>query len=621
MSQMQPQPAPSAGGANRKTSGLAVASLVLGIAGFFTLGLGGIVGLVLGCVGLSGIRRSEGRLTGRGLAIAGIATSGASIFVGLLSAAVIAAFYVYLTASTARPGVVEPQRRVPDSGAVQGSKASDQAASLPAESAGRKEALEAYNRGLIAAEAEAWEVAIVCFIEAQEKAPREPRILRSLGLAHARLDHLAAVPWLEAYLALAPQAPDAKAVRGEIGRLETAALDSTEWIRSAALGAAKKIRDDEARKELLSRLEVDQAAAENDEEGVETGTAAPDAVAAWLGLARRMSVQDPDKPNPCNDLKGALESANSETKLDGIAGRLSDTANDLALALGRIRRLEKRFSPDGPSVIQAALEARKALVDNATAPGKTARSLTGPEGDGGRELTLDLGHGVSMKLVRIPAGKLMMGSPEAEEGRDDDEDQHEVTISKPFYMGVTAVTQAQYAAVMGENPSEFKGEANPVESVSWDEAVEFCKKLSEKTGRMVRLPTEAEWEYACRAATKTAYPFGGDDADLENYAWYDGNSDGATHPVGQKKPNAWDLYDMHGNVWEWCADWYEDYPDGAATDPQGPESGTDRVRRGGSWEDSPDHCRSAYRDFADPDGDDSSSGFRVVVPSAGAGLP
>jgi formylglycine-generating enzyme required for sulfatase activity len=150
-------------------------------------------------------------------------------------------------------------------------------------------------------------------------------------------------------------------------------------------------------------------------------------------------------------------------------------------------------------------------------------------------------------------------------------------------MGVTEVTQAQYEAVMGTNPSYFKGQTNPVENAFWEDATEFCKKLSEKTRQTVRLPTEAEWEYACRAGTQTAFSFGDDPSALGDYAWHAGNSGERSHPVGQKKPNAWGLYDMHGNIWEWCADRYGKYPKGFATDPSGPTTGDTRVSRGGSW--------------------------------------
>ena len=225
-------------------------------------------------------------------------------------------------------------------------------------------------------------------------------------------------------------------------------------------------------------------------------------------------------------------------------------------------------------------------------------------------MTMDLGNGVTMKLVLIPAGKFMMG-----EGND----KHEVAISNPFYVGVTEVTQAQYEAVMGTNPSKFNGATNPVEEVSWNDATEFCKKLSEKTRQAVRLPTEAEWEYACRAGTATAFSFGDADSALGDYAWYKANSGsktrplGQTQPVGQKKPNAWGLYDMHGNVWERCADWRGDYPNGAVTDPQGPASGTYRVLRSGSWSSNPDFCCSASRSSLPPDYRNGNVGFRVVM--------
>jgi formylglycine-generating enzyme required for sulfatase activity len=217
-----------------------------------------------------------------------------------------------------------------------------------------------------------------------------------------------------------------------------------------------------------------------------------------------------------------------------------------------------------------------------------------------KELTLDLGNNVSMKLLLIPAGKSMMGSPDGEkDGLTDERPQHEVTISKPFYLGVYEVTQEQYEQIMGKNPSEFKGAKYPVEAVIWEDAVEFCKKLSAKTGKTVSLPTEAQWEYACRAGTKTRFGFGDKDEDLGDYAWWgydNGNSEKQTHPVGQKKPNAWGLYDMHGNVWEWCSDWYADsYANAKKQDPTGPDSGELRVLRGGSWFSFPQHCRSASR--------------------------
>jgi len=235
-----------------------------------------------------------------------------------------------------------------------------------------------------------------------------------------------------------------------------------------------------------------------------------------------------------------------------------------------------------------------------------------------------------MKLVLIPKGTFVMGSPESEEGRQKDETQHEVTISKDYYLGVTEVTQGQYQKVMGKNPSYFKkriiresdSSMYPVEAVSWEDAVEFCKKLSElpkeKAGRVYRLPTEAEWEYACRSGSKSAYSFGESSKSLGDYAWFDENSRHQTHPVGQKKPNAWGLYDMHGNVIEWCSDyWYGEYPKGAVSDPSGPRGGSYRVIRGGSGNYTAAFCRSAVRSGLVPSFRDSGLGFRVALSPSG----
>ncbi|MFM7738591.1 MAG: formylglycine-generating enzyme family protein, partial [Planctomycetota bacterium] len=214
-------------------------------------------------------------------------------------------------------------------------------------------------------------------------------------------------------------------------------------------------------------------------------------------------------------------------------------------------------------------------------------------------------NSIGMKLVLIPKGTFMMGSPESEEGRNEGEVQHEVTLTKDFFLGVTEVTQAQYQKVMGENPSYFQGgkvqgdsSNHPVEKVLWEDAVEFCKKLSDLpeekgAGRVYRLPTEAEWEYACRAGTKSAYSFGDKRDSLDDYAWHYKKVDDKTHPVGQKKPNAWGLYDMHGNVWEFCSDRYGDYPKSAVSDPVGTGKGSNRVDRGGSWYFGAASCRSA----------------------------
>ena len=252
-------------------------------------------------------------------------------------------------------------------------------------------------------------------------------------------------------------------------------------------------------------------------------------------------------------------------------------------------------------------------AENAEAGAPKTKPGSEPNVPGGMEVTNSIG----MKLRLIPAGEFMMGSPGTESDRDDDETQHRVSITKPFYLGVTEVTQEQYQKVMGTNPSQFKGPQNPVEKVSWADAVEFCRKLSampaEKTaGHVYRLPTEAEWEYACRSGTTTAYGFGDDASRLGDYGWFRSNSDSKTHPVGEKKPNAWGLYDMHGNVWEWCQDWYGDYPSGSATDPTGATSGSIRVIRGGSWGNDARFCRSASRGRSTPGSRRHYLGFRVL---------
>ena len=225
---------------------------------------------------------------------------------------------------------------------------------------------------------------------------------------------------------------------------------------------------------------------------------------------------------------------------------------------------------------------------------------------------------IGMQFKLIPAGKFIMGDVRGEDGWTP----YEVTLTKPFKMGVHEVTQAQYEQVMGVNPSHFKGANKPVEMVSWEDAVEFCRRLRElpaekEAGNVYRLPTEAEWECASRAGTTTKYSFGDYDSKLGDYAWYYDNSDRKTHSVGGKKPNAWGLCDMHGTVLEWCQDWYGDYPSGSVTDPSGAKSGSDRVFRGGSWSMTPEHCRSATRFGGFPWYRNGYLGFRVCLSPSG----
>lgn len=224
-------------------------------------------------------------------------------------------------------------------------------------------------------------------------------------------------------------------------------------------------------------------------------------------------------------------------------------------------------------------------------------------------------NSIGMKLRLVPPGTFMMGS---EDGEEDERPEHQVELKEPFYAGIYEVTQTQFLKVTGANPSKFKGVSNPVESVTWNEAVEFCRLLSslpkeKAAGRNYRLPTEAQWEYACRAGTTTRYNFGDDERQLDVYAWYGLNSNRTTHPVGEKLPNTFGLYDVHGNVWEWCHDWYADYPSGSATNPTGPSSGSRRVYRGSSWDGDPKDCNSwNRREFRAIDGNEYL-GFRVVA--------
>jgi formylglycine-generating enzyme required for sulfatase activity len=217
-------------------------------------------------------------------------------------------------------------------------------------------------------------------------------------------------------------------------------------------------------------------------------------------------------------------------------------------------------------------------------------------------------------MIAIPAGSFMMGS---NDGYDDEKPIHKVNL-KAFHIGKYAVTQAQYKAVMGKNPSGFSNNSNhPVEKVSWFDAEEYCKKLSELTGRRYKLPSEAQWEYCCRAGSTTKWCFGDNEKRRGEYAWYDSNSNSQTHEVGQKKPNEWGIYDMHGNVWEWCEDyWVNNYKntptDGTANILQNAESQARRVLRGGSWLNYSAFCRSANRLNVNPGNDYNDYGFRVV---------
>ena len=218
-------------------------------------------------------------------------------------------------------------------------------------------------------------------------------------------------------------------------------------------------------------------------------------------------------------------------------------------------------------------------------------------------------NSVGMKLAYVPAGEFDMGSAADEKGHEEDEARHRVKLTKAFRIGVTEVTQGQWKAVMGQRRGKFEGDDLPVEDVSWTDAKAFCEKLSKAEGKTYRLPTEAEWEDACRAGATGR--FAGEK--LADLAWFDDNADGKTHPVATKKPNAWGLYDMHGNVAEWCADAYApDYPSGTVVDPAGPAEGKGRVVRGGSFASLERGCRSASRSSTPAAYQMKTVGLRVV---------
>jgi formylglycine-generating enzyme required for sulfatase activity len=226
-------------------------------------------------------------------------------------------------------------------------------------------------------------------------------------------------------------------------------------------------------------------------------------------------------------------------------------------------------------------------------------------------------NSIGMEFVLIPAGSFTMGADKnVENALNNETPPHRVTISKPFYLGKFEVTQAQWTALMENNLSTFKGRSNPVEEVSWDDIQVFIQRLNRKEGhRRYRLPTEAEWEYAARAGTTSAFSFDDDEGNIGQYAWWSGNSGAMTHSVGQKRPNAWGLYDMHGNVWEWVQDWYDEhyYSQSPSVDPHGPSSGQHRVHRGGSWIDTAGVCRSASRHHYFSNFRDRDIGFRLAI--------
>ena len=309
-----------------------------------------------------------------------------------------------------------------------------------------------------------------------------------------------------------------------------------------------------------------------------------------------------------------------------LKGRIKIVAKQIRNSIEERKKLEEELEKERAAIRAIELEKQNAII-RAQLEAGTRKVWTV--------------NGVEFAFRWCPPGTFMMGSPTSEDGRYDNETQHQATLTKGFWMMETEVTQKQWKAVMGNNPSKFKGDDLPVEQVSWNDCQDFCRKCAQR-GLPLQLPTEAQWEYACRAGSTTALPNGNirilgknNAPALDPIAWYGGNSSQGfvgqsdynssawsetqyrggpcgTHPVGKKNPNNWGLYDMHGNVWEWCQDWFGDYPIGSVTDPVGPSSGSRRVIRGGNWVDMPRRCRSAYRLDVEPDDRNGGLGFRVV---------
>jgi formylglycine-generating enzyme required for sulfatase activity len=228
------------------------------------------------------------------------------------------------------------------------------------------------------------------------------------------------------------------------------------------------------------------------------------------------------------------------------------------------------------------------------------------------------GH-VRQRMRWIKPGEFMMGSPEGEGGRENESPQHPVTLTQGYWLADSQVTQELWTSIAGKNPSRFLGDTNPVEQISWSECQKWLPNVLEKVPTLqLALPTEAQWEYACRAGSTTAYCFGDDPKELTKYGWFNENTEGETHPVKQLQPNGWGLYDMHGNVWEWCSDWYGDYAASTESDPTGPPEGPARVLRGGSWDSPARYLRSACRSWPGPGLRKGDLGFRLLSSALGA---
>jgi formylglycine-generating enzyme required for sulfatase activity len=390
-------------------------------------------------------------------------------------------------------------------------------------------------------------------------------------------------------------------------------LKSLEALRAKVQGDG----DLEKTKAVMAEIEKFQK-----DKNVAADSTVPEIRKLQAAAAKQMSDMEMDKARKVTTLATQYDAALERLQKELTKAGKLDEATAIQEERNKVKNSDYLLSA---SRVAATMPGKESTTDTAEKPSKKPVTALLD-----RTIELNLGKGVKMKLTLIQAGKFIMGSPEAEAGRSPHEGpQREVTISKPFYMGVCEVRQDEYETVMNNNPSEFKGKKLPVEMVTWDDALAFCKMVSTASGKNVRLPTEAEWEYACRAGTRSRFSYGDKDEDFCKYGNYcdrsctasrewrdEKHSDGfdKTAPVGSFKPNAWGLYDMHGNIWEWCSDrMSESYEGLSSLDPQGIDSGNVRVVRGGGWGGPPAHLRSAKRMGLAPGVKHPSGGFRVVV--------
>jgi formylglycine-generating enzyme required for sulfatase activity len=335
---------------------------------------------------------------------------------------------------------------------------------------------------------------------------------------------------------------------------------------------------------------------------------------------KKLNLTVPDLADPANvQLLGRALNIQAMAK-----GTIGDLGDSVELNVRLVRAAENAGQVIAVAQVAVKKDAQIAkLLGQILAP-TAGTTGAGPAASGatGAGLSVDLGQGVTLDMVAIPAGEFDMGSSVLEPGRGDDEHMHRVRIAQAFYIGKFEVTQAQWMLVMGANPSsKTRDMRGPVTDVSWEECQKFLARLNDiagdklPQGHRFRLPTEAEWEYACRAGTTTKYSFGDDVEKLGMYAWF-GDSNGSIHAVGTKRANPWGIHDMHGNVWEWCQDWfgpYETVGKGAVEDPSGQSSGSYRVLRGGGWYYGAGDCRSARRNGDAPSSRRGNFGLRVVA--------